>query len=358
LAAPPEAGTIAVTTQVVEAGVDVSAKTLFTELAPWASLVQRFGRSNRRGEFNDNGGAQVFWIDLPDDSKSQQKLAAPYALPELHETRKAIAKCQDVSPRSLEAIPVPLKLEADHILRRRDFIDLFDTTPDLSGNDIDVSRFIRSGEELDVHVFWRDVPKDVRQPVTKADYATAPQRDELCAVPVLEFRDFLNKHRSDVWRWDGLEGRWVSVDDERVFPGQTFLVRAGTGGYNTEIGWDGKEKKAVTPIPPSPSTPEAIGSALSRSGKRWPNTRMSFAGPSSNCWSNWVLTLNSPTSCCLRRAGTTTEKLTRFSRGRFQMPRLSAGVRVLFGPKRPEFGNGKAFPPRVGFGPGASGPAP
>lgn len=36
-----------VATQAVEAGVDVSARVLITELAPWSSLVQRFGRCNR-----------------------------------------------------------------------------------------------------------------------------------------------------------------------------------------------------------------------------------------------------------------------------------------------------------------------
>jgi CRISPR-associated endonuclease/helicase Cas3 len=56
-------GAIVVSTQVIEAGVDVSAAMLFTELAPWASLVQRFGRCNRRGEHNKE--AQVFWVDLP-----------------------------------------------------------------------------------------------------------------------------------------------------------------------------------------------------------------------------------------------------------------------------------------------------
>src|SRR5439155_5062722 len=39
LAQPGEHGMIVISTQVVEAGVDVSARTLFTELAPWASLV-------------------------------------------------------------------------------------------------------------------------------------------------------------------------------------------------------------------------------------------------------------------------------------------------------------------------------
>jgi CRISPR-associated endonuclease/helicase Cas3 len=43
-----------------------------------------------------------------------------------------------------------------HVIRRRDVVDLFDTTLDLGGMDLDVSRFIREGDERDVHVFWRD----------------------------------------------------------------------------------------------------------------------------------------------------------------------------------------------------------
>ncbi len=257
LAELPPAGTIAVTTQVVEAGVDVSAKTLFTELAPWASLVQRFGRCNRHGEFQIEDPGQVFWIDVPDDQKAQQALAAPYDLHELLEARKALAKCQDVGPQSLEAVRLPLRLEVEHLLRRRDFVDLFDTTPDLAGNDIDVSRFIRSGDEIDVQVFWRDVPKEMREPKTGADYAAAPRREELCAVPVYEFRDFVRKHQDNVWRWDGLQERWLRVDDEHVFAGQTFLVRAAAGGYNSELGWDAKQKEPVQPIPPVAAVPEA-----------------------------------------------------------------------------------------------------
>jgi CRISPR-associated endonuclease/helicase Cas3 len=66
-------GPIVIGTQVVEAGLDRSATTLFTELAPWPSLVQRFGRCNRFGEATD---ASVFWIDGPTDRK--RTLAAPY----------------------------------------------------------------------------------------------------------------------------------------------------------------------------------------------------------------------------------------------------------------------------------------
>ena len=47
LAEPNDEGRVVVTTQVVEAGVDISCATLFTDVAPWSSLVQRFGRCNR-----------------------------------------------------------------------------------------------------------------------------------------------------------------------------------------------------------------------------------------------------------------------------------------------------------------------
>ncbi|MBD0326337.1 MAG: CRISPR-associated helicase Cas3', partial [Pyrinomonadaceae bacterium] len=43
------AGRIIVATQVVEAGVDISSRLLITDLAPFSSLVQRFGRCNRNG---------------------------------------------------------------------------------------------------------------------------------------------------------------------------------------------------------------------------------------------------------------------------------------------------------------------
>src|SRR5690606_38479923 len=46
-------GLICVSTQVVEAGVDISAHRLWTELAPWPSMLQRLGRLNRKGNDQD-----------------------------------------------------------------------------------------------------------------------------------------------------------------------------------------------------------------------------------------------------------------------------------------------------------------
>ncbi len=65
----PDSDRIIVATQVVEAGVDISAGCLITEFAPWPSLVQRFGRCARYG-----GSGKVLVVDRGRD----ERIAAPY----------------------------------------------------------------------------------------------------------------------------------------------------------------------------------------------------------------------------------------------------------------------------------------
>ena len=250
LADPSAEGTIIVSTQVIEAGVDVSAATLFTELAPWASLVQRFGRCNRRGEQNEQAG--VRWIDVPD------KKAAPYdaeALRKARDTLRAIGTGPEgepsVSLAALSGLDVESPFNHTHVIRRRDLIDLFDTTPDLAGNDIDIDRFVREVEDSDVRVFWRawNRPKGHEPP---PDDEPAPHREELCPVPISEFRKFTGKHSGQVWRWNFLERTWEKVDAAKITPGQVFLIHADAGGYSAEKGWDPKSSTRVEPLPRSP----------------------------------------------------------------------------------------------------------
>lgn len=86
----PAGGRILVATQAIEAGVDLSATTLFTELAPCPSLVQRFGRCNRRGLCGKEGRppARVVWIDIDTDDKKAEELALPYSVDELKAARR------------------------------------------------------------------------------------------------------------------------------------------------------------------------------------------------------------------------------------------------------------------------------
>jgi CRISPR-associated endonuclease/helicase Cas3 len=254
---------IVIATQAVEAGVDVSARVLITELAPWASLVQRFGRCNRDGGFNVSGGADVHWIDL-DFEKDDD--AAPYTLADFKMARDELTKLSgsSVSPHALSGIEVAPPAVIRPVIRRKDLVDLFDTTPDIAGHDLDISRYIREGDDTDVQVFWRDLSDSAGEP---DEAAGDPARDELCRVAVHRFQAFLkklneSKDGTKAWLWDGLNERWQPATRARA--GAVYLLDQRVGGYSTELGWTGvhaKPSKAaewIVPLPPvAAETPDA-----------------------------------------------------------------------------------------------------
>ena len=251
---------IIVATQAIEAGVDISARTLITELAPWSSLVQRFGRCNRKGEFNQTGGADIFWINLEaDDPKNAGGLALPYTPEQLATARGLLRHIEPsgASPTVLESQLADEPLPESHLLRRKDLVDLFDTTPDLSGLDLDVGRYIRDDEDRDVQVFWRELPKDAKAP---AD-TIVPDRRELVRVAAHAFKKFAEKNKGSIWRRDPLDGVWEEFRDTyNVAPGQIFLVDVACGGYSVTLGWTGEKSKELFPVlnndaPPRPAHP-------------------------------------------------------------------------------------------------------
>jgi CRISPR-associated endonuclease/helicase Cas3 len=238
---------LVISTQIVEAGVDISAATLFTEIAPWSSLVQRFGRCNRRGTEPD---ARIFLI-TPENPLpyTDEQLAAANA-----EIDKLLASDADASPASLSAVPIPAvdRPPARHVIRRRDFIDLFDTTPDLSGQDIDIDRWVREIEDRSVQFFWRKWDGTVggRPPVT--DFPQANRR-ELCPASIDASKEWLKKKKLTPWRWDYLESQWAKVQKEMgefsIVPGQIYLLALEAGGYSPETGFDTSIASSVTPVP-------------------------------------------------------------------------------------------------------------
>lgn len=231
---------IIVATQVVEAGVDISANILITDLAPWTSLVQRFGRAARYG-----GSAQVFVVDV------EEKKAAPYDYAELEVARAELANIADVAIAAIEQHEAALTPERRRalypytpkfLLLRREVEELFDTSADLSGADLDISRFIRSGEENDCQLAWIDLQKGE---TPAADFQ--PLHEEICAVPIGEARNFLKSEQAKnaVWRWDYLDRAWRGINERDIYPGLLLLVRADAGGYSTERGFDPAIRNSV-----------------------------------------------------------------------------------------------------------------
>ena len=269
-ACAPGTNRIIVSTQVIEAGVDISASLLVTELAPWTSLVQRFGRCARWG-----GAGRVIVADC---EHKNDKQAAPYSMDELATARESCNALRDVGPIHLERfeeenealLPRLYPYEPTHLLLRHELNELFDTAPDLSGADIDISRFIRSGGERDVHVFWSDVGGDRPQSSMQA------ARDELCSVPFLKAREWLCKPKSEslkpgvrAWVWDWLNREWREVKRRDIYPGQTVLVECSAGGYRHDSGWDPTADEPVEPVRMDGEIKYAHRPCWTRNGDGW-----------------------------------------------------------------------------------------
>lgn len=240
--APGGPGKIVVSTQVLEAGVDISSTTLFTEAAPWPSIVQRAGRCNRDGNAEN---AALLWCEPPK--------AAPYDAEPLATTIEVLGGLDglEVTPTTLGAADVPVGETVHPVLRRRDLVELFDTTPDLSGNDVDVARFIRERDDLDASVAWQELADE-----GPAATAPLPGRNERCPVPVTALRQALEGR--DAWRFDHIDEDWVPCRRDDIRPGVVVLLRASQGGYDPQLGWRPALKIPVEPVAtvaePSPLT--------------------------------------------------------------------------------------------------------
>jgi CRISPR-associated endonuclease/helicase Cas3 len=290
---PSGPGRIVVATQVLEAGVDISATTLFTEAAPWPSVVQRAGRCNRDGLAD---GAALLWAPPP--------APQPYERADVEASICALGDLEGevLTPATIGQREVPVSEVVHPVLRRRDLLGLFDTTPDLSGNDLDVGRFIRAAGDLDVQVAWREVTD-----AGPADGEKPPNRRELCAVPIGALREAVQDADGETardvgaavpigalpkavrgraaWRFDHLEGRWVSVagNANDVRPGHVVILRSSEGGYDPVLGWDPTSRHHVAPVDPGEGPAplaepeEAVGDDPITFVRRWVGLRQHLA---------------------------------------------------------------------------------
>ena len=226
-----EKNMIIVSTQVVEAGIDISAKTLITEMAPWSSLVQRFGRCNRKGDYDDS---KIHIIGLDDSNFN------PYEEKDMIESEEEIEQKygQSMSPNSLGLQKKEMIHES--VIRESDIIGLFDTTPDMTGNHTDVSMYVRSLDiSLDVAVIWKNWDKKIKQPPKHRI-----SDEEICLVPIYDMDKFRKANKILLWTYD-IQSDTYEEAPPQIYPGQTLLVRCDDGGYDDEIGWDPTSKKSV-----------------------------------------------------------------------------------------------------------------
>lgn len=257
---PGESGHIVVATQVVEAGLDLSAAVLITEAAPWPCIVQRAGRCNRTGTID---GAQLCWIPPAKH--------LPYPEPDVAASAAELKVLEgdSVTGEDLLARTVASTEPQLAVLRRTDLVGLFDTSSDLSGADLDIAPYVRDTDDLDVQLAWATwevrpqigspsedaakSPGDAKARSAKAPpaEAKAPSAEWRCRVPLGKLGlDALLDRKVAVWRFDQAVGRWTQVNrKQRARPGEVLLVAAADGGYDPVSGFD---PAARGPVPDCP----------------------------------------------------------------------------------------------------------
>ncbi|MCL5290440.1 MAG: CRISPR-associated helicase Cas3' [Bacillota bacterium] len=93
----PRKDRILVATQVVEVSLDIDYDTIFTEMAPLESLLQRFGRVNRKGQRSQHSVVHVF----TEFEKSDQVAYKPYEKEHLLKVREVLHNFLICNPSGL-----------------------------------------------------------------------------------------------------------------------------------------------------------------------------------------------------------------------------------------------------------------
>ena len=261
----PVPGIICVSTQVIEAGIDVSARRLWSEIAPWPSVIQRLGRVNRDGRLN--GDARAYFWEGPEKPKRGARFIGPYDAEAVKLGRALVSKLvKESDSEKLSAKDLLERLSVSAEENRRDIekaltpapqpcpraIDvhgLFSTEPDVFGGFTDVSSFVRNEDEnADVTVFWREWHSGAELRLSEGLTGPAFTRAEGCVVTLYRLQEFLEK--KNAWIWDDTRGAWEPVRDWDIRPGMLVMLRREDGGYSRDLGWTGSKRDRLNDVPP------------------------------------------------------------------------------------------------------------
>ena len=254
-------GLICVSTQVVEAGVDISAHRLFTELAPWPSMLQRLGRLNRKG---DDQAAQAWVWETPQEAGNKKPdRIGPYESADIELAKKLVSAFIPLSQNKAFSEAVA-ELEASRqkewnealqpklspLPRALDVHGLFSTERDVHGGFTDISAFVRGTDpDLDVTVFWRDWSGDSPPHGDDLDGPPLDPALEGCPVSFVRVQKMLKTNNAKAWLWDDEAECWERVNPQDIRPGMLVMLKRDVGGYDKTLGWTGDKSNKLDEVP-------------------------------------------------------------------------------------------------------------
>ncbi len=252
---PGDPGLVCVSTQVVEAGVDVSARQLWSELAPWPSVIQRLGRLNRDGR--DQEAQAWFWETPAEGGRRKETRIGPYEVDDVVRSKRFVEALAPLSRKKPFAQAVDdfaklhekemekaLQPKPEPMPRALDVHGLFSTERDVHGGFTDVSAFVRGADpDADLTVFWREWERGERgaDPPSSDDLDGPPLEleKEGCPVPFYHLRNALKARKARSWVWNDDEDTWEGAAADDLRPGMVVMLHRQTGGYDARLGWTG-----------------------------------------------------------------------------------------------------------------------
>lgn len=272
---------VLVSTQCIEAGVDIDLDALVTQAAPLDALRQRFGRLNRDGRQIRPHGAVVAdkgtLSPRSDDPVYGKAIAAAWQmLTEVADTvggRAVVDFGIDGFRATLH--PAALSPRASAPVMMPAHLDLLSHTAPIPGADPDVSLYLHGYErQLDtVSVVWRadiDPARRDDDGVRRLLMLVPPRQAEAIELPLWAVRrwlagrgrmswladvpsrdpdgdDQLPRAAKRVYRWkgDSPDSQWVSAN--RIRPGDTIVVPCGYGGVDA-FGWNPHRSEPATDV--------------------------------------------------------------------------------------------------------------
>lgn len=230
---------VIISTQSIECGVDISAKNVITAIAPWDSLVQRFGRCNRSGEYESS---HIFVVDVADDQ------TYPYDRSRIQQSRDILSTLTSASLSDLSKVNVQIELKRTRTPDMESFADqFFHTDTDLQGSYTDISHFVRGIKDDSINVAYRDFE------VIKEDGSIQLNPDngkvkasEIVRVPIKKFQKFFDG--KPLYRYSYVASGYEEVNVDQCSIGNIIIVHCDVGGYSEKFGFTGDIKDKPKPI--------------------------------------------------------------------------------------------------------------
>jgi CRISPR-associated endonuclease/helicase Cas3 len=221
---------VVISTQVIEAGIDLDARKLFTMPCPWASFVQRCGRAGRNGTYSD---CDVYLLDV------QGLNFKPYEDTELRDFWRCFNKLSDVNIATLLNINPPKQhIPGTAQVLTIGFLEgLFDSHPKPDSSCDDVNGYIRGEIDASVSVMWREFEEE---PERNWGY----QQEELCRITAKRFYKF---YSNPVWVWNNSQDLWELKDKPTA--NQIVLLPRSAGGYSDRLGFTGDISHLPSNVP-------------------------------------------------------------------------------------------------------------